>query len=156
MSARMVRMDEFKEMIKSLITVYVEGDTDIRTIQIMPDLNITLKRSELTEENRQIFIRGVTQIPNIHKGVSHINMTDCPEFPLSSHQALIIQGVGKAFGVWDLSPMNMPEAQRNITIDSDVVGMLPMNTGLNVHGVVIEEKQKIIIPEVEIINDNGK
>jgi len=145
-----MQIDEFLALIRSLLSAETDGDS-VKLIEVMPGKMVAIKSEGLTPENREKFIAGVSKIPKIHKGLSYLNMADVPEFPMSQSQAIIVQAVGKAFGVWNLSPVDLGSKEmRDIMIQTDTQKMLPMNTGLNSRGVTAPKQGVSVEAKVDI------
>ena len=126
-------LEELREYLKAVLSIERENTEQTQMVSLMPSMSVALKRSMLGEEHKIGFIKAMMKIPNVTKGLSHMAMTNVESLPLEPREALICQALGKAFGVWEIVPMNIEhEEMRKSWIESDTVGMLPMNTGLRV------------------------
>jgi len=133
-------MFEFIAWIKDLIAGAEHPEADVQSIRVMPFTEVRFKKSKLTPAAKDIFVREVSQIPNIYKGLSHVDMIGKhPVWDIKGPTALVIQALGRAFKVWTVMPMDTDNAAlRKDMIESDELGRLPMNTGLVPRGVHVD------------------
>jgi len=129
---------EFRLFLKSMLAEeedVARNGEDIVLIRIMPDLNVAINRSALNDENRLKFIKAVQTVPNVHRGLSHLAMTDVGTISMDKNTSLICQAVGRAFKLWSLMPMDLEKSSIDQMVKDDSFNLLPSNTGLDTKGV---------------------
>ena len=135
----MKKRSEFVEFLKSILSVEARESERTMIIQVMPDLQVAVKKSMLTPENKTKFVEAMKKIPNIHKGMSYMMMAGQKELEMDENIAKVCMGVGRAFKVWSLVPMDTEEEHiRKAYLDQDKdINMLPMNSGLVPRGIEV-------------------
>ena len=122
----MINSEEFRSKVTRYCIMPV-NDQDAVDVYLQPNFTVQLSKKKC-EEVRDLFIEGMSQIPNIEKGLSYIKMAGYDKFWLNQGEALICQAIGKLLEIWEIfPPETMPEL---FAVDS--IGMFPMNTGLTV------------------------
>jgi len=127
----------FIDFLKLILAPAEHPKDDIVNIRVMPTTDVAIRKSALTDKNKKTFILEMQKVPNIHKGLSYLNIAE--GFPMSEPAAIMCQAVGRAFKVWTLTPMDLGDsALIKSMVDEDYSKALPMNTGLNPRGVQID------------------
>lgn len=127
-----MKIDEFKEVLKDFLSVDLDGDSKV--IAVMDDVKVAIKKSYLKREDKlKLFLDGVKNIPNLHKGVFHGSIVGMDSWKLNGNEAYIVIAIGVAYGLWESSPMNIENKKmRDLYIEQDTSHMLPSTTGFNV------------------------
>lgn len=130
----MISLQAYHTLARSLMSPdgTTEEDNDNILIRVRPNMQVALRRAQLTEENKAKFIEGMRQLEGIEGGPSYVAMAGQDQFHLTQTQALVAIAIGKAFGLWGIVPYVMGDEAANAMFERDTIRLLPMVTGLKV------------------------